>query len=88
MIWIQQNQLPKEPLKHLIARISLFENSDGLSMFIDNENWIVLNEQVLYHIEEISYEEKINKTSDNSACENACFYESPRKNCFTQMPWY
>ena len=69
----------------LPTRISLFENSDRLSMLIDNENGVVLNEQVLHYIEGISYEDKINKTADNSACENVIFYESQRKSCLNDI---
>ena len=82
---IQHIKLPEEPLKHIMARISLFENSDRLSMLIDSENGIVLNEQVLHYIEGISYEEKINKTSENSSCENVIFYESQRKSCLNDV---
>jgi acetoin utilization deacetylase AcuC-like enzyme len=82
---IQHIKLPEEPLKHIMTRISLFENSDRLSMLIDNENGVVLNEQVLHYIEGISYEDKINKTADNSACENVIFYESQRKCCVNDI---
>ena len=82
---IQHIKLPEEPLKHIMTRISLFENSDRLSMLIDNENGVVLNEQVLHYIEGISYEDKINKTADNSACENVIFYESQRKSCLNDI---
>ena len=82
---VQHIKLPEEPLKHIMTRISLFENSDRLSMLIDNENGVVLNEQVLHYIEGISYEDKINKTADNSACENVIFYESQRKSCLNDI---
>ena len=53
---IQHIKLPEEPLKHLMARISLFENSDRLACLIDTEkNGIILNDQVLHYEKGITF---------------------------------
>ena len=83
---IQHIKLPEEPLKHLMTRISLFENSDRLACLIDTEkNGIILNDQVLHYEKGITYEEKINKILEHSACENIIFYESNRKSCLNDI---
>ena len=83
---IQHIKLPEEPLKHLMARISLFENSDRLACLIDTEkNGIILNDQVLHYEKGITYEEKINKNLEHTACESIFFYESNRKSCLNDI---
>ena len=83
---IQHIKLPEEPLKHLMARISLFENSDRLACLIDTEkNGIILNDQVLHYEKGITYDEKVNKTLEHTACESIFFYESNRKSCLNDI---
>ena len=83
---IQHIKLPEEPLKHLMARISLFENSDRLACLIDTEkNGIILNDQVLHYEKGITYEEKINKNLEHTACESIFFYESNRKSSINDI---
>ena len=83
---IQHIKLPEEPVKHLMARISIFENSDRLAGLIDTEkNGIILNDQVLHYEMGISYNDKINKNLEHTACENIIFYESKRKSCLNDI---
>ena len=83
---IQHVKLPEEPLKHLMTRISMFENSDRLAILIDTEkNGIVLNDQVLHYAQGISYEEKVNKNLEHTCCENIIFKESQRKSCLNDI---
>jgi hypothetical protein len=83
---IQHIKLPEEPLKHLMTRISLFENSDRLACLIDTEkNGIILNDQVLHYEKGITYDEKINKVLEHTGCENIIFHESNRKSCLNDI---
>ena len=82
---IHHVKLPEEPLKHLMARISMFENSDRLSCLIDAENGIILNDQVFNYIEGITYEQKISKNLEYSQCENIIIFKSERKSCLNDI---
>ena len=78
--------MPDEPLKHLLSRIQIFENSDRLAHLIDRENGIMLNDQV-FHFKEVNLgkEEKSNGQLKYSGCENILFYESNRKSCLNDI---
>ena len=83
---IQHIKLPDEPLKHLMSRIQIFENSDRLAHLIDRENGIMLNDQV-FHFKEVNLgkEEKDNGQLKYSGYENILFYESNRKSCLNDI---
>ncbi len=83
---IQHIKLPDEPLKHLMTRIQIFENSDRLACLINRENGIILNDQV-FHFKEVNIgkEDKNNEHLKYSGCENILFYESSRKSCLNDI---
>ena len=83
---IQHIKLPDEPVKHLMARIQIFENSDRLSCLIDKENGIILNDQVLHFQEDnLGKDNKNNSFLQYSGIENILFYESNRKSCLNDI---
>ena len=84
---IQHIKLPDEPLKHLLTRILMLENSDRLAWLIHTENnGILLNDQVCHYKEDLKYEELIQKKNFvHSGCEKIYFYESNRKSCLNDI---
>ena len=83
---IQHIKLPDEPVKHLTARLQIFENSDRLSCLIDKENGIILNDQVFHFKEDnLDKDNKINSFFQYSGIENILFYESKRKSCLNDI---
>ena len=83
---IQHIKLPEEPLKHLMVRISIFENSDRLAGLIDTEkNGIILNDQVLHYEKGVTSEEKVSKSLEHTGCENIIFHETNRKSCLNDI---
>ena len=84
---INHIKLPDEPVKHLMTRYQIFENSDRLQCLIDRENGIILNDQV-FHFQESNLGKNIpikNESLKHSGCENIFFYESKRKSCLNDI---
>ena len=83
---IEHIKLPDEPVKHLMARIQISENSDRLACLIDKENGIILNDQV-FHFDEDNLDKDIrnNDNLQHSGCENIVFKESERKSCLNDI---
>ena len=83
---IQHIKLPDEPLKHLMTRILMLENSDRLAWLIHTENnGILLNDQVFHYKEDIKYEDIVNKQLEHTGYENFYFYETNRKSCLNDI---
>ena len=83
---IKHIKLPDEPVKHLMTRIQIYENSDRLACLIDKENGIILNDQV-FHFDEDNLNKDIRSTKIvfNSGSENFLFKESERKSCLNDI---
>ena len=79
-------KLPDEPMKHLMTRMQILENSDRLACLIDKEAGIILNDQV-FHFQDVNLS-KDNKNTlflKYSGCENILFYESNRKSTLNDI---
>ena len=83
---INHIRLPDEPVKHLMTRNQMFENSDRLACLIDKENGIILNDQV-FHFQEINLgkENKSNGSTEYSGNENILFFETERKSVLNDL---
>ena len=83
---IEHIKLPDEPVKHLMTRLQIFENSDRLSCLIDRENGVILNDQV-FHFKEANLGKNIKNNSNlkHSGCENFLFFESDRKSSLNDI---
>ena len=84
---INHIKLPDEPVKHLMTRYQIVENSDRLQCLIDRENGIILNDQV-FHFKESNLNKNNttkNESLKHSGCENICFYEIKRKSCLNDI---
>ena len=83
---LQHIKLPDEPVKHLMTRMRMFENSDRLACLIDREAGIILNDQV-FHFQDVNlskdYKNHINLKYSGS--ENILFYESKRKSTLNDI---
>ena len=83
---IQHIKLPDEPVKHLMTRKQIFENSDRLACLIGRKNGIILNDQV-FHFQEDNLGKDIKNNNDleNSGCESLLFFESSRKSSLNDI---
>ena len=83
---LQHIRLPDEPVKHLMTRMQIIENSDRLACLIDRETGIILNDQV-FHFQDVNLNKdyKNNLFLKYSGIENILFYESNRKSTLNDI---
>ena len=69
---IKHAQLPDDPIKHMLQRTTMYENSDRLSCLIHPEKGIILNDQV-FHFNGVNNNDYVHSTN-----EHFIFHESKR----------
>ena len=83
---INHIKLPDEPIKHLITRFQMLENSDRLQCLIDKENGIILNDQV-FHFQAVNLDKEFKNRMnlEYSGSESILFYETERKSTLNDI---
>jgi hypothetical protein len=83
---INHIKLPDEPIKHLITRFQMLENSDRLQCLIDRENGIILNDQV-FHFQAVNLDKEFKNrlNLEYSGSESILFYETERKSTLNDI---